>query len=46
MYVCLYREQATRKENRKLCVTVPHKKMLACTTVTVLEYLICGMHTW
>ena len=25
MYVCLYKEQATRKENRELCVTVPHK---------------------
>ena len=25
MHVCLYKEQATRKENRELCVTVPYK---------------------
>ena len=43
--------QETNKENkndtsRKLCVTVWYQKMLGRTTVTVFNYVSCGMNTY
>ena len=46
MYVCSYKEQNNRKENRESFVMVPYKNKLGCITVTVLKYINCGMHTW
>ena len=44
MYECLYQEQNNKKDNRE-CNCSVQNKMLGYTTVTVLEYITCGMHT-
>ena len=47
MYECLYQEQTNKKENRESCVTGRYKKkMSGCTIVTVLKYMIWGIHTY
>ena len=45
IYVCLYKEQTTRKIIGS-CVTLRYNKnkMVGCTIITVLEYIIYGMH--